>query len=101
MAIKRKVSKSEFETLTEEIKSLYVEKDGEYFLDIEGFDESAAKRAKDREKELRKEAEENARRYKEELNSLKAKKEKRLTMTLEITETWRLSKSHGKRDIMI
>ena len=67
MALKRKIKKEEFDKLSADIKAEYVEKDGEYILDVDGDDNSggedvgALRRAKDREVQSRKEAEKRAR----------------------------------------
>lgn len=62
MSLKRKITKAEYEKLHEAIKVEYKAEGEEFVLDAEGFDDaSALKRAKDREKELRTDAEaENA-----------------------------------------
>jgi len=72
MAVKRKLSKAAFEKLSESLQSLYMEKSGEYFLDVEGDgDGDALKRAKDREKEARKAAEVERDRLRAERDELK------------------------------
>lgn len=57
--------------LSEDIKKEYTEKDGKFYLDIEGLDEhpgvGGLKRAKDHEKSLRQKAEEKARGLEEQL----------------------------------
>lgn len=58
MALKKLLTAEEFEKLTDAQKEFYVESDGKYKLDLEGEeDTSALKRAKDREAQLRKDAE--------------------------------------------
>ena len=62
MALKRKITKEKFEKLPEELQSEYSEKDGAYYLNVEGFDDPVElKRGKDREVEKRKAAEKKAR----------------------------------------
>lgn len=65
MALKRKLTKEAFDKLSADIKAEYVEKDGEYVLDLDGDDGGedvgALRRAKDREVQARKEAERKAR----------------------------------------
>jgi hypothetical protein len=66
MALKRKIDKAAFDKLSAEIKAEYVEKDGEYVLDLDGGDDGgedvgALRRAKDREVQARKDAEKKAR----------------------------------------
>jgi len=58
MALKRKLTKEEFEKKSKDIQSEYKEKDGEYVLDIDGDEDTGAlKRARDREKQRREDAE--------------------------------------------
>jgi len=73
MALKRKVTKDEFDKLPADIKAEYIEKDGAYVLDLagEGGDDTAAlRRAKDREVQARKDAEQRARDAEEKLSKL-------------------------------
>lgn len=71
MALKKKITKEQFEKLSELLKAEYVEKDGEYVLDIDGEEDTGAlKRAKDREVQLRKDAETKARELEERLNAI-------------------------------
>ena len=57
MALKKKITKADYEKLADHFKSEYVEKNGEYHLDLDDEESGALMRAKDREKEARKEAE--------------------------------------------
>lgn len=58
MALKRRIKKDAFDKLSDELKAEYKEKDGEYILEVEGDEDTGAlKRAKDRETQLRKDAE--------------------------------------------
>jgi len=65
MALKRKITKEVFDKLSADLKAEYVEKDGEYVLDVDGDDNNedvgALRRAKDREVQARKDAEKKAR----------------------------------------
>lgn len=71
MALKRKITKAQFEKLSEELQSEYKEVDGEYLLDVDGLEDTGAlKRAKDREAQLRKDAEEANKELKERLEKL-------------------------------
>lgn len=71
MALKRKISKQVYEKLPEALKAEYSESDGEFVLDIDGDEDTGAlKRAKDRETQLRKEAEKKARELEEQLASV-------------------------------
>jgi len=59
MALKRKITKDDFDKLSADIKAEYTEKDGEYVLDLDGDgdeDVGALRRAKDRAAQERKEA---------------------------------------------
>lgn len=71
MALKKKLTKAEFEKLNEAFKSEYIE-DGEgYRLDVEGEEDTGAlKRAKDRESQLRKDAEEKLKLAQESLDKI-------------------------------
>lgn len=63
MALKRKITKAEYDKLSAEIKAEYVTDGDEYKLDVAGEhddDTGALKRAKDREAQLRREAEKRA-----------------------------------------
>ena len=52
MALKKKISKADYEKLADHLKAEYVERNGDYILDLE--DDGALERAKEHEKELRK-----------------------------------------------
>jgi hypothetical protein len=71
MALKRKLTKEEHEKLSEHIKGEYIQ-DGEGFrLDVDGDEDTGAlKRAKDREAQLRREAEAKLREAQEQLDAL-------------------------------
>lgn len=68
MALKKKLSKEDYEKLSAHLKTEYIE-DGEgYKLDIDGDEDTGAlKRAKDREAQLRKEAEKELKEAREKL----------------------------------
>lgn len=74
MALKRKITKAEFDKLDAAIKAEYVEKDGEYTLDVDGDtggdDAGALRRAKDREVQARKDAERRAKEAEDKLADL-------------------------------
>jgi alanyl-tRNA synthetase len=73
MALKKKLTKAEYEKLSEHIKAEYIEDgDGDGFrLDIDGDEDTGAlKRAKDREAQLRREAETKLREAQEQLDAL-------------------------------
>lgn len=71
MALKKKLTRAEYDALSEHLKAEYVE-DGEGFrLDLEGDEDTGAlKRAKDREKELRQQAEKALRDAQEQLDRI-------------------------------
>lgn len=70
MALKRKISKEEYEKLPESLATEYIE-DGEgYRLDVDGDDNGALKRAKDRESQLRKDAEKRLKELEDKLSSI-------------------------------
>lgn len=61
MALKKKITKAEFEKLNDAFKAEYIEDGDGYRLDVDGEEDTGAlKRAKDREAQLRKEAEARA-----------------------------------------
>jgi hypothetical protein len=58
MALKLKITKEAYDKLSDGLKGEYVERDGEYVLDVDGVEDTGAlKRAKDRETQMRKDAE--------------------------------------------
>jgi len=68
VALKKKISKADYEKLADHLKSEYVEKNGDYILDLE--DDGALERAKEHEKELRKAAEAKAKELENKLAEL-------------------------------
>lgn len=71
MALKRKITKAQFEKLSEELQGEYKEVDGEYLLDVDGLEDTGAlKRAKDREAQRRKELEDEKRELESRLEKL-------------------------------
>lgn len=72
MALKKKVTKDEYAKLSDSKKEEYIEDgDGGYKLDVEGDEDTGAlKRAKDREVQLRKDAEKKAQELEDKLNEL-------------------------------
>lgn len=73
MALKKRISKADFEKLSDHFKGEYIE-DGEgYRLDVDGDEDvGPLKRAKDRESQLRREAEERLREAQAEVDRLSA-----------------------------
>ena len=71
MALKKKLSKAEYEKLSDTIKAEYIEDGDGYRLDLDGDEDTGAlKRAKDREAQLRREAETKLREAQEELDRI-------------------------------
>lgn len=71
MKLKKKVSAKQHAELDDALKSFYIEKDGDFVLDLDGDDDTGElKRAKDRESQRRKEAETKARELQEKLDGL-------------------------------
>ena len=71
MALKKKLTEAEYEKLSEHIKAEYIEDDEGFRLDIDGDEDTGAlKRAKDREAQLRREAETKLREAQEQLDAL-------------------------------
>lgn len=71
MALKKKVTKAEYEKLNDVFKAEYIEDGDGFRLDVDGEEDTGAlKRAKDREAQLRKEAETKLREAQEQLDAL-------------------------------
>lgn len=70
MALKSKLTKAEFDKLSDELKKEYKEDGDGYALDVEGAEDTGAlKRAKDRETQLRKEAEQKAKELQDKIDA--------------------------------
>lgn len=73
MALKRKITKAQHEKLSEDLKKEYKEDGDDFVLDVDGIEDTGElKRAKDREKQLRQEAEEKLREATEKLEGLES-----------------------------
>lgn len=71
MALKKKLTKDEYAKLSEHLKAEYVEDGDGFRLDVDGEEDTGAlKRAKDRESQLRKEAEAKLKEAQEQLDAL-------------------------------
>ena len=70
MGLKRKLNKEEHAKLGEHLQTLYVEEGDSYRLDLDDDDVGALKRAKDREVQLRKDAEKKAKEFEEKLGEI-------------------------------
>lgn len=87
--MKYKLTKAQYDELSDDLKKEYQDQDGEYVLNVEGGEDTGAlKRAKDHEKERRKQAEDKARQLEQDLNS-----------TREELETLQNSKGDGEKDV--
>lgn len=70
MALKHKLTQAEFDKLSDEFKKEYKKDGEEYLLDVEGAEDTGAlKRAKDREVQLRKEAEQKAKELQDKIDA--------------------------------
>jgi hypothetical protein len=84
MAMKKKITKTEFEKLAPHYQSEYNENDGNYILDVTGEEDTGAlKRAKDREKAARQAAEAKLNDLEGELDALKSDPKARDVKSLE------------------
>lgn len=71
MALKRKVTKAEYDKLSDEMKKLYESDGDDYVLDIEGYENpDELRRARDREKEDKKKAQKELKEARERLAEL-------------------------------
>ena len=71
MALKKKITKEDHAKLSDALKSEYVEDGDGFRLDVDGEEDTGAlKRAKDREAQLRREAEAKLREAQEQLDAL-------------------------------
>lgn len=71
MALKKKITKAEYEKLNEVFKAEYIEDGDGFRLDVDGEEDTGAlKRAKDREAQLRKDAEAKLKEAQEQLDAL-------------------------------
>ena len=71
MALKRKITKADYDKLAADLKTEYVADGDDYRLDLDGEEDTGAlKRAKDRETQLRKDAEKKAAELAAQLDSL-------------------------------
>lgn len=87
MAIKRKISKEDFDKLPEILKAEYQEKDGAYTLILDGDDE--IRRAKDHEVNAHKETKDRLKALQEQLDSLKDNKSRESGDVKALEESWR------------
>jgi hypothetical protein len=95
MALKIKISKADYEKLVKPVQSEYIEKDGEYFLDVEGGikDEAALLRAKEHEKDLRKASDKRVKELESELATLTEERDNMLRGSIPKADAEKLEKS--------
>jgi len=98
MALKKKLTKAEHEKLPDHLKAEYIE-DGEGFrLDVDGEEDTGAlKRAKDREAQLRKDAEKEAKELRERLESIEGDDARKKGDIATLEKSWQ-SKLDKQRD---
>lgn len=93
MALKRKITKEAHGKLDDALKAFYVEKDGEFVLDIDGDtsddDVAALKRARDREKEEAKAAKLKAKELQEQLDELSGNDAKKRGDIETLEKSWK------------
>lgn len=99
MALKRKLTKDEYSKLSDLLKSEYVEDGDNYKLDVESDDDNGAlKRAKDREVQLRKDAELRAREAEEKLLELEGNDAKKKGDIVTLEKSWKEQMAAQKAD---
>jgi hypothetical protein len=102
MAMKFSITKADFDALPAHYQSEYNEKDGKYFLDIEGGEDTGAlKRAKDREKAARIAAETKLNELEGELDTLKSDPKARDVKSLETSWATKHANEIALKDIHI
>ena len=106
MALKRKINKETFDKLSDEMKKEYKKgsSEDEYLLDTEGDEDTGAlKRAKDREAQARKDAEERAEKLQAELDELSGNDAKKKGDIATLEKSWqgKLDKQKGEYDAKV
>jgi hypothetical protein len=105
MALKHKLDEAAFKTLSEGLKAEYKKQDdGTYVLDVEGLEDTGAlKRAKDHEKELRKQAQAEAKKALDDLNALHAEyddhKTKGGSKEAELEKAWQAKMAKREKEL--
>jgi len=90
MALKRKITKDDFDKLPKEVQGEYEERDGEYFLSVEGDeDPDALRRARDREKEEAKKLRKELKEAKERLNEIEGDDSRKKGDIDKIDKSWK------------
>ena len=100
MALKLKITAAEFDKLSDGIKSEYIDNgDGTYRLDTDVEDTGALKRAKDREAQLRKDAEKKARELEERLAALEGDDARKKGDIDTLEKAWKEKADREKADL--
>lgn len=94
MAIKLHLSPEEYSSIGDNLKGLYIEKDGKYILDAEMEDTGALKRAKEHESERRREAEKKLKELEAQLSGNKYEEDKRKGDIEALEKSWQ--EKHSK-----
>lgn len=99
MALKRNVTKAEFDALPKDIQTEYVADGDNYKLDVVGDEDTGAlKRAKDREKQLRQEAEDRAKKAEAELDRINGDDARKTGDIATIEKSWQKKLDDQKAD---
>lgn len=99
MALKLKISKADYDKLPADIRSEYVADGDDFKLDVVGLEDTGAlKRAKDREKELRIEAEERAKKAEDELEKLSGDDARKKGDIDTLEKSWQRKQDEQKAD---
>jgi len=100
MALKRKITKAEFDKLSGDIQAEYVEKDGEYVLDVDGEEDTGAlRRAKDRAVQERREAERRAKEAEDKLAELDENDAKKSGDIEKLEAKWKKDKDDAVAEV--
>lgn len=94
MSLKRKITKEEFDKLSEAFKEEYKESNGQFYLDIDQDGVDAMKLARDHEKEARKQAELKLKTLEEEIENMKYEGNKNKGNIEAIEKSW--NEKHSK-----
>lgn len=98
MALKKKLTKEEHAKLPEHFKGEYIEDGDGFRLDVDGDEDTGAlKRAKDRESQLRKDAEKEARELREKLEGIEGDDARKKGDIATLEKSWQ-SKLEKQRD---
>lgn len=100
MALKRKITKAEFDKLSAELQAEYVEKDGDYVLDVDGDEDvGPLRRAKDRAIQERDEARRKAREAEDKLAELDENDAKKTGDIEKLEAKWKKDKDDAVAEV--